>query len=80
MRIVAADVPLARTRVVLGALTRALRWCGPYQAGVRRSLRVVSGERLSVDGEVTDAPPVAFDNAPRVLTAYRPSGRGGPTG
>jgi undecaprenyl-diphosphatase len=76
VRIVDADTPFARTRVVLGALTRTLRWCRPYQATLRRSLRIVTGERLSVDGEVTTAPSVIeLTKSPGALTVYRPAGR-----
>jgi undecaprenyl-diphosphatase len=81
VRIVDASRPYARTRVVLGALTRTLRWCGPYESSLRPSLRVVSGEPLSVDGEVTDAPPVIelskFEGA---LTVYRPARLNGRAG
>lgn len=78
VRIVAAEPKFARTRIVLGALTGTLRWCGPYEASVRDELRLEAPDgvlRLSVDGEVTEAPShVALGKAIGALTVYRPAG------
>lgn len=78
VRIVDADVPFARTRIVLGALTRTLRWTQPYEASLRRSLQVTGATgslALSVDGEVVDGPAsVELGKSPAALTVYRPAG------
>lgn len=76
IRIVAATVRFARTRLVLGALTRTLRWCRPYEASLRSSLELACQDGplgLSVDGEVLSAPStVVLAKSARALTVYRP--------
>ncbi len=84
VRIVDAAVPLARTRIVLGALTRTLRWSRAYELSRRTSLQLkgMNGTlALSVDGEVTDVPQtVELGKSPRALTVYRPGGAASGTG
>ncbi|HEX3650038.1 MAG TPA: phosphatase PAP2 family protein [Pseudonocardiaceae bacterium] len=78
VRIVDAGVRFARTRIVLGTLTRTLRWSGAYQATQRSGVEIAgqSGPLgLSVDGEVTAGPTVVrLGKAFGALTIYRPAG------
>jgi undecaprenyl-diphosphatase len=78
VRIVDADVRFARTRIVLGALTRTLRWSGAYQAALRSGVEVAGRDGplgLSVDGEITDGRRVVrLGKTFGALTVYRPAG------
>lgn len=84
VRIVDASVRFARTRLVLAALTRTLRWCRPYEASLRSSLELASADGplgLSVDGEVLQVPSnVVLGKSGRALTVYRPAGAARGTG
>ena len=78
VRIVDAAVRFARTRIVLGALTRTLRWSGAYQATLRSGVEVAGRDGplgLSVDGEITDGQRVVrLGKTFGALTIYRPAG------
>lgn len=77
VRAIRADVPLARTRLVVGALTGTLRWCGAYRAWTAPTVTVRGGDSLglSYDGEVVRvAGEVRLEKARRALTVYRPAG------
>lgn len=79
LRVVTADARWARTRIVLGTLTRTLRWSPVYRATTPSHVRLgAHGEsvRMSTDGEVTIMPEtldVRVD--PRALVVYRPAAR-----
>lgn len=78
VRLVDADVRLARTRIVLGALTGTLRWSGAYRASTAQALRLSTPDGrpigLSVDGEVARvSADVTLTKARRALTVYRPA-------
>ncbi|HEX5115626.1 MAG TPA: phosphatase PAP2 family protein [Pseudonocardiaceae bacterium] len=78
VRMVDATVRFARTRIVLGALTRTLRWSGAYRATSRSRIEVAGHDGplgLSVDGEVADGPTVVrLGKSFGALTIYRPAG------
>lgn len=84
VRMVDATVRFARTRIVLGALTRTLRWSGAYQATSRSGIEMAGHDGplgLSVDGEVTDGPRVVrLGKSSGGLTIYRPAGPADRTG
>ena len=76
IRMVFAEHPLARARVVLAALTGTLRWCTPYQdrpAAPQLSISVPGGRlRLAVDGELTEvAPDITLGKRRDALVVYR---------
>ncbi len=77
VRTVSADQPLARTRVVLAALTGTLPRSPAYSAArlpVLRLSRLPEDSSLSYDGEATDAATeLVLDKRPGGLTVYRPA-------
>jgi diacylglycerol kinase family enzyme/membrane-associated phospholipid phosphatase len=76
VRIVDARFRFARTRIVLAALTRTLRFTPSYAAHPARELRIeVPGQdiRLSLDGEVLRVPgALTLGVRRRALLVYRP--------
>ncbi|ROS38990.1 bifunctional phosphatase PAP2/diacylglycerol kinase family protein [Amycolatopsis thermoflava] len=76
IRVVYAESPFARTRVVLAVLTGTLRWCTPYQdrpAAPQLKISAPGGHlRLAVDGELTQVPPdVTLRKNRGALVVYR---------
>ncbi|HJQ47385.1 MAG TPA: phosphatase PAP2 family protein [Amycolatopsis sp.] len=76
VRIVSAERPFSRTRVVAAMLTGTLRWCAPYESAFVSEVDIsaAGGElQLTVDGEPARVTPaVTVRKLPRALTVYRP--------
>ncbi|NKQ52161.1 phosphatase PAP2 family protein [Amycolatopsis sp. K13G38] len=76
VRIIDAERPFCRTRVVLAMVTGTLRWCSPYENTFASTVEISAPEgdlRLTVDGEFARvAPEVTVCKLPRALTVYRP--------
>jgi undecaprenyl-diphosphatase len=76
VRVVDADHPFARTRLVAAVLTGTLARCRVYEQRFARELRVRSAEplRLARDGETFDgAPEFTVRKRPRRLRVYVPA-------
>ncbi|KAA9161654.1 phosphatase PAP2 family protein [Amycolatopsis acidicola] len=75
IRIVDAESPFARTRVMLAVLTGTLRWAKPYEGTTAGEIDVHSpggSLRLTLDGEYKPiAPEARIGKRPRALTVYR---------
>jgi diacylglycerol kinase family enzyme/membrane-associated phospholipid phosphatase len=81
VRIIGADRPWARTRIVLAVLTGTLRWCRPYQEVTATELKIeaVDGRlQVTVDGEFTSVEPAVTVRKREGLTVYRPLRPAGP--
>jgi len=76
LRIVDAERPFSRLRVVWAMLTGTLRWCAPYEDRSASSVDICAPGghlQLTVDGEFTRVrPEVTISKLPGVLTVYRP--------
>lgn len=76
LRIVDADRPLARLRIVWALLTGTLPWCAPYEGGTATEVKISAPDGLlhvTVDGEFTEVnPEMMITKAPGALTVYRP--------
>ena len=75
VRMVSAEAPLARTRLVLAVLTGRLGRSRVYSEQVVRRLEVTSGAglRLARDGEVQEGPERLVLQATDTLAVYRPA-------
>ncbi|MFD2419848.1 bifunctional phosphatase PAP2/diacylglycerol kinase family protein [Amycolatopsis pigmentata] len=76
VRIVDAERPLARSRIVWALLTGTLPWCGPYEGGTATEVKISAPDGLlhvTVDGEFTEVnPQMTITKEPRALAVYRP--------
>lgn len=76
LRIVDAERPLARTRIIAALLTGTLPWCGPYEGGTATEVKISAPDGLlhvTVDGEFTEVnPEMTITKTPGALTVYRP--------
>jgi undecaprenyl-diphosphatase len=77
IRLIDAEVPLARTRIAVAVLTGTLRWCRAYQGTTAHELKISSPSgqlHLTLDGEFLSVTPnVTIGKRAQSLTVYRPT-------
>jgi undecaprenyl-diphosphatase len=76
IRVIDAEVPLARTQIAVAVLTGTLRWCRAYEGTTAPELKISSPSgrlHLTLDGEfLSVSPDVTIGKRAQSLAVYRP--------